>query len=133
MAVPVTKSEAALARNTATPAMSSRVPQRPAGVRLSTLSWSSGTWRRAPRVRSVSIHPGRTALTWMLSLAQAVASDLVSWTMPPLLGPYAGENETPKIDIMEPMLMILPPPAAFIGAYAAREHRKALVRLVSST
>src|SRR5206468_11703513 len=110
--------------------MSSSVPQRPAGVRRSTLSWSSGTWRRAPRVRSVSIHPGSTALTWILSLAQAVASDLVSWTMPPLLGPYAGENETPKIDIMEPMLMILPPPAAFIGAYAAREHRKALVRLV---
>ena len=65
----------------------------------------------------------------MLSLAQAVASDLVSWTSPPLLGPYAGENETPKMDIIEPMLMILPPPTAFIGAYAAREHRKALVRV----
>ena len=38
-------------------------------------------------VSSVSIQPGSTALTWMLSLAQAVASDLVSWTMPPLLAP----------------------------------------------
>ena len=43
IAVPVTKSDAALARKTATPAMSSIVPQRPAGVRRSTLSWSSGT------------------------------------------------------------------------------------------
>src|SRR5882762_8823876 len=86
IAVPVTKSDAALARKTATPAMSSIVPQRPAGVRRSTLSWRSGTWRRAPRVSSVSIQPGSTAFTWMLSLAQAVASDLVSCTSPPLLG-----------------------------------------------
>ena len=40
---------------------------------------------RASRVSSVSIQPGSTALTWMLSLAQAVASDLVICTMPPLL------------------------------------------------
>src|SRR5882762_10944000 len=86
IAVPVTKSEAALARNTATPAMSSIVPQRPAGVRRSTLSCSPVTWRRAPRVSSVSIQPGSTAFTWMLSFAHAVASDLVSWTSPPLLG-----------------------------------------------
>src|SRR5882762_9086402 len=116
IAVPVTKSEPELARKTATPAMSSIVPQRPAGVRRSTFSWRLSTCFRAPRVRSVSIQPGRTALTWMLSRAHAVASDLVRWTTPPLLEPYAGANGTPKMDIMEPMLMILPPPAAFIGA-----------------
>ena len=38
MAVPVTKSDAGLARNAATPAMSGGVPQRPMGVRFSTLS-----------------------------------------------------------------------------------------------
>ena len=36
----------------------------------------------------MSIQPGSTAFTWMLSFAQAVASDLVSWTKPPLLEPY---------------------------------------------
>jgi hypothetical protein len=44
-----------------------------------------GTCWRASRVSSVSIQPGNTALTWMLSLAQAVASDLVSCTSAPLL------------------------------------------------
>ena len=34
------KSEAGLARNTVSPAMSSGVPQRPAGVRVSTFSFS---------------------------------------------------------------------------------------------
>jgi hypothetical protein len=31
--------------------------------------------------------------------------------MPPLLALYTGANEAPKMDIMEPMLTILPPPA----------------------
>ena len=43
--------------------------------------------RRARRVSAVSIQPGSTAFTWMLSFAQAVASARVSWTMPPLLAP----------------------------------------------
>src|SRR5437773_7743865 len=37
------------------------------------------------------------------------------------------------MDIIEPMLTILPPPAVFIAGYAACEQRYALVRLVSST
>src|SRR2546425_403559 len=73
MAAPVTKSEAALARKTAMPAMSSIVPQRWAGVRRSTFSLRPGTSRLAAAVRSVSIQPGSTALTWMLSAAHAVA------------------------------------------------------------
>ena len=39
----------------------------------------------ARAVSAVSIQPGCTALTWMLSLAQAVASARLSCTMPPLL------------------------------------------------
>src|SRR5207244_13252626 len=133
MAVPVTKSEAGAARKTAMPAMSSNSPQRPAGVRLSTESFRPGIWRRAFWVSSVSIQPGSTALTWMLSRAHAAASDLVSWTIPPLLAEYAATNAVPKIDIIDPMLMILPPPAAFMMGYTAREQRNALVRLVSIT
>ena len=85
MAAPVTKSDAGAARKTAMPAKSSGMPQRAAGVRRSTESCSPVTCSRARRVRAVSIHPGRMALTWMLSLAQAVAIDLVICTMPPLL------------------------------------------------
>src|SRR2546425_1108720 len=125
--------QAGLARKTAIPDMSSIVPQRPAGVRLSTLSWRPLTSRRAFCVSSVSIHPGSTAFTWMLSFAHADDKARVSWTIPPLLAEYAGAKEAPKMDIIEPMLMILPRPAAFIGAYAAREQRKALVRFVSRT
>jgi hypothetical protein len=38
-------------------------------------------------VSAVSIQPGSTAFTWMLSFAQAQASARVSCTMPPLLAP----------------------------------------------
>src|SRR3989442_561484 len=116
MAVPGAKAAAGAAPEKGAPAPSPPRPPRPAGGRPCPLSRVGGGWRRAPCVSSVSIHPGSTAFTWMLSFAQAVASDFVSWTRPPLLGPYAGENETPKMDIIEPMLMILPPPAVFIGA-----------------
>jgi hypothetical protein len=60
MAVPLMKSEAGLAGKTAMPAMSSGTPQRLAGVRASTPSWSPGTSARALRVKWVSIQPGRT-------------------------------------------------------------------------
>ena len=80
------KSDAEDARNAATPAMSSGVPQRPCGVRFSTLSCSPAHLAGVRRlVRSVSIQPGSTALTWMLSFAQAVAIARVICTMPPLL------------------------------------------------
>src|SRR5207244_12436163 len=85
------------------------------------------------RVSAVSIQPGRTALTWMLSRAHAEAHARVNCTMPPLDAAYAGANPAPKMDIIEPMLTILPPPAVFIAGYAACEQRYALVRLVSST
>src|SRR4029079_7383467 len=69
----------------------------------------------------------------MLSLAQPDAHAFVNWTMPPLLAAYAAAKPAPKIDIIEPILMILPPPAFFISGYAACEHRYALVRFVSMT
>src|SRR6185436_10521939 len=84
---PVMNEEAALARNTATPARSSMLPHRPEGDRASTRSFRPGTCSRAWRVRSVSIQPGRTALTCTLSFAHATARDLVSCTIPPLLAP----------------------------------------------
>src|SRR6478672_7194297 len=77
-AVPVTKLLAGLQRKTAAPARSSGSPQRRAGVRLTTRSCNSGMLRRAPRVRSVLIQPGRMLLTWMLSVAQAEARLRVS-------------------------------------------------------
>jgi len=75
MAVPVIKSEACEARNTAMPARSEDTPQRAAGVRARTLSCRPSTCSRARWVRSVSIQPGSTALAWMLSAAHARALD----------------------------------------------------------
>src|SRR3954469_4474451 len=121
IAVPDKNPEAALARTAPTPAISCGVPQRPCGVRFSTLSCSPSTCCRARRVRSVSIHPGSTALTWILSFAQAVAIARVICTMPPLLDAYGVAYGAPNSDIIEPMLIILPAPAACIGAYAACE------------
>src|SRR3954471_4863411 len=85
IAVPVTKSEAGEARNTAMPAKSADAPQRAAGERARTLSCRPSTCSRARLVRSVSIQPGSTALAWILSGAQATAQDRVNCTMPPLL------------------------------------------------
>ena len=75
IAAPLMKSDSRLARNAAMPRKSSGWPQRPAGVRLS----------------SVSIYPGGTAFAWMLSLPQAEAHALVNCTMPPLLAAKASE------------------------------------------
>ena len=72
-------------RNTAMPAKSPIAPHRAAGVRASTLSCRPSICSRARLVRSVSIQPGSTALTWMLSAAQATAQERVNCTMPPLL------------------------------------------------
>jgi hypothetical protein len=63
IAVPVTKSDAALARKVAIPAKSSGEPQRFAGVRVITRSFKPSICVRAVAVRSVSIHPGKIALT----------------------------------------------------------------------
>ena len=83
--MPVTKSDAALARNTAMPARSAGVaPAAGRGARRHALVQPRHL-RRARRVSSVSIQPGSTALTWMLSVAHAVAIARVSCTMPPLL------------------------------------------------
>jgi len=75
IAVPVTKSEVALARKIVIPAKSSGKPQRFAGVRAMTRSFKPSICVRAVAVRSVSIHPGRIALTCILSFPQAAAKD----------------------------------------------------------
>src|SRR5687767_14665141 len=121
MLTPVTKSLAGPARKQAVPARSYGTPQRPAGVRARIFASRSGMWRRAPAVRSVSIQPGRIALTWMLSSAQAIAHDFVICTTPPLLAAYGIENGCPNRLVIDPMLTILPPPPCFIGPYAACE------------
>src|ERR1700716_3021959 len=116
IAVPVTKSEAVEARNTAMPAKSADVPHRAAGERARTLSCRPSTCSRARLVRSVSIQPGSTALAWMLSAAPATARGGLNCTRRPLLAAWPGAKRAPKIDIIEPMLMILPPPACFMTA-----------------
>src|ERR1700722_1915392 len=115
IAAPVTKSDDSLARKAAMPDMSRGVPQRPSGVRFSTLSCKPSTCWRARLVRSVSIQPGNTALTWIFSLAHAVASARVICTIPPFELAYGVAYGAPNSDIIEPMLIILPPPARFIA------------------
>src|SRR3989475_4940412 len=117
------RGEAGRAGTPRLPAMSSIAPQRPAGVRWRTRSCGPVISCRARRVSAVSIQPGSTALTWMLSCAHAEAHALVNCTIPPLEAAYAGAKPAPKIDIIEPMLMILPRPVAFIAGYAACEQR----------
>jgi hypothetical protein len=108
------ESDAALARNTAMPPKSSMAPQRPAGVPASARSQSRDLLART--TGEIGIDP-----TWqhridlILSFAHAVASDLVSCTIRPCLR-QAGANGAPKIDIIDPMLMISPPPPRFICA-----------------
>jgi hypothetical protein len=65
--------------------MSSGLAQRPAEMRAKSRSYKPGMCARAPSVSSVSNQPGKSALTWILSVAQARARLLLSWTMPPVL------------------------------------------------
>src|SRR3979411_564756 len=101
MAVPVTKSDACEERNTAIPAKSFDAPHRAAGVRARTLSCRPSISARARLVKSVSIQPGRIALAWMLSAAQAQAQERVNCTMPPLLAAAAGPKLAPQIETIE--------------------------------
>ena len=66
--------------------MSAGLAQRPCGdPGQDALVQAREPAARACSVSSVSNQPGRIALTWMLSAAQARARLLVSWTIPPLL------------------------------------------------
>ena len=66
----------AAARNTAMPAISvGHAPAAGRGAAQDALVAAPRPAARAAIVSSVSIQPGSTALTWMLSLAQAVASE----------------------------------------------------------
>ena len=67
----------------------------------------------------------------MLSFAHAVARPFVSWTTPPLLAPYGAAYGAPKIESIDPMLTILPPPLRFKCGWAACEVTNTLVRFVS--
>lgn len=85
---PVTKSDALLARNTAGPAKSSGVPQRPAGVRSSTCLSRPGKSFRACTVSGVLMYPGGIAFTRMLSGAEATARPLFSYSTAALLAAW---------------------------------------------
>ena len=67
----------------------------------------------------------------MLSFAHAVARLLVSCTTPPLLAEYGITRSCPKMEVIDPMLMILPLPAAAMCGYASRHGRNVPVRLMS--
>ncbi len=63
IAIPVTKSEAWLARKIAPPLRSSGSPHRPAGVLASTFSFIPDISFLAIKVSSVLIKPGKMAFT----------------------------------------------------------------------
>lgn len=86
-------------RNSAAPLKSAGFPHRPSGVRSTIARLRDGS-SRSDFVNSVSIHPGAIALTRIPSAAQAIASDLVNCTTPPLLALYAGTYPLPiKLNI----------------------------------
>src|SRR5271157_6291970 len=76
--------------------MSSGLAHRPWAMRARTRSCSPGISCRACIVSSVSNHPGRMALTWMLSAGQASARLLVSWTIPPLAAGIGSRKARPE-------------------------------------
>ena len=100
------------------PAPGRRARQRPARA-------ARRPARARARVSAVSIQPGRMAFTWMLSLRPGAWP--ATWSAArcrPCWRRRAAANAAPKIDIIEPMLMILPPPRCFscrIGGLAAEE------------
>src|SRR3978361_1334184 len=81
---PVPNAAAFEHKNITGPATSSGVPQRFIGVRETICAEPAGSCCSAA-VRFEVIQPGATALTRICSGAQAIASDLVSCAMPPLL------------------------------------------------
>src|SRR5262245_19074993 len=95
------------ARNTAAPATSSGRPHRPSGV-LATIAPERSASSQSALVSAVVIHPGAIALTRIPLGAQAIASDLVSCAIPPLLALYAGATPLPKKLSIEAMLRMLP-------------------------
>ena len=123
--VPVTKSEAFEARNTAIPARSSGLPPSPGrGARQHLLVQSRHLRPRPLSVSSVSIQPGSTAFTWMPSFAHAVASARVSCTTPPLLAAYGrrvrrAEDRHHRADVDD--LSPAPAPHLREGRLAAQE------------
>ena len=112
--MPVTKSEAAELRNTAIPPKSAISPQRAAGVRASTLSCSPSTVARA--LGQIGIDPARQHGIDLDVVgrpgARAGAGELHDAAFARGIG---RREAAPKIDIIEPILMILPPPASFIA------------------
>src|SRR5258708_6722831 len=84
---PVTKSDAAAARNTTAPRRSSPLPTRCMGVRLARLDHVLSS--RSGRLLAVRIMPGAMALTWMPWAAHSTARARVKLMTAPLLALYA--------------------------------------------
>lgn len=121
---PVQKVDSSLARKTTTPATSSTVPARPRGIGIR----SGGIWS----VAGVEIRPGWTEFARMPWGASSIATDLVSPVRPHFEATYPCAQGVPRRPSMEEVLMIEPPPEAIIASAAARQPRKAPVRLTSS-
>ena len=96
------------------PAKSPGFPHRPAGVLARTRSFSPSICFFAAAVRSVSIQPGRIALTWMPSPAHAVASAFVCSK---LAYPALKASGNGKVINIGSMMSIFG--ASFATAYAA--------------
>src|SRR3546814_4829480 len=103
---PVTKAAASEQRKRTGPATSAGVPQRPIGVRSIRDLERSGSSTSAA-VSSVAIQPGATAFTRMPSLAQAAASDLVSWPIPPFDAARSEEHTSELQSLMRISYVVL--------------------------
>jgi len=90
-------------------------PQRAAGVRAKTLSWRPAISWRARLVKSVSIQPGSTRIGLDVVGSPGHRAGSGELHDAALAGGIGRREAGAKIDIIEPMLMILPPPTAFMA------------------
>jgi hypothetical protein len=108
------------------PEVVDRAPARGGCIRKHALVEPGDVLARSPR--ELGVDPsGQHRIDLDVVRAQATASDLVSCTTPPLLAPYTGAKEAPKIDSIDPTLMILPRPATrqmAVGAARAQERAR---------
>src|SRR6202011_2865077 len=129
---PVVNDEAGEARNNTAFDTSSTSPTLPMGIFPNTLALDAGS-ERTSTVISVRTNVGATALTRTPCRAHSSASALVNSTTPPLLEQYDALFSPATNPIVEPILMILPPPKEIIWRPTAWQQKKSPLRLVSHT
>ncbi len=106
---PVMYDDAALARNTAPPAISSGWAQRRIGT-VATVAGPAVSSSHRLRFSAVAVQPGHSALTRTPSAAHSTASDLVSEISPALAAPYGARNGAALTPATEATLMTEPVP-----------------------